>query len=437
MPFEVEPASGLTLHEDGGPQELRFVYRHTSGALSYTVTYRFRPDDYLVEVEASIEGRDANLITTDLGTGIAYNETRVVDDSRVLAYVVDHLREGIRAVTLSRVKEPRIEEGPLKWAALKSKYFVRALLPGDGSDERYLGGLLADPLDAPDQAHVRVTLAPDSRGVAHYRMFNGPMDHGRLAAIGADLEDVNPYGWRWLRPVIRPLVGIVLTIFNFAHDALGLGYGWILILFGVAMRVVLFPLNQKAMRAQMRNMAVQPLLQEIQAKYKNDPERLQKEMLKLYKEHGFNPFGGCLPMLLPWPVLITLFFVFQNTIELRGVPFLWLPSLSAPDPLHVLPVFLGLSMFLLQWISMRSLDSVNPQMKMMMWMMPVMMTFIFWNFASGLNLYYATANIATLPQQFWIARERRTMQAQQARKQKVGASHAEDGGERGKAHSRS
>ncbi len=134
-------------------------------------------------------------------------------------------------------------------------------------------------------------------------------------------------------------------------------------------------------------------------------------MMKLYKDHGFNPLGGCIPMLLPWPVLIALFFVFQNTIELRGVPFLWLPDLSAPDPYFILPAFLGISMFLLQWVSMKSMTQVNQQMKMMMYFMPIMMVFIFFHLASGLNLYYSVANIATLPQQIWIARERKRAQA--------------------------
>jgi YidC/Oxa1 family membrane protein insertase len=134
--------------------------------------------------------------------------------------------------------------------------------------------------------------------------------------------------------------------------------------------------------------------------------------MKLYKEHGFNPLAGCLPMLLPWPVLIALFFVFQNTIELRAVPFLWLSDLSAPDPFYMLPILLGLSMFVLQWISLRTMETPNPQMKAMMWIMPFFMLFIFANLASGLNLYYATANIATLPQQYWIAGERKRAQAQ-------------------------
>jgi YidC/Oxa1 family membrane protein insertase len=122
-----------------------------------------------------------------------------------------------------------------------------------------------------------------------------------------------------------------------------------------------------------------------------------------------SPLGGCLPMLLPFPILITLFFVFQNTIEFRGVPFLWLPDLSAPDPLYVLPIFMSLSVFAMQWITTRSLPQQNSQMKMMMYFMPVMMLFIFFRLASGLNLYYATANIATIPQQVWIANERKKM----------------------------
>lgn len=223
------------------------------------------------------------------------------------------------------------------------------------------------------------------------------------------MEEVNPYGWKWLRPLIRPFVAITLWVLNFLHDTLSVGYGWVLVIFGVLMRVLLWPLNQKAMRAQMRNMAVQPLVKEIQTKYKDNPEKQQKEMMRLYKEYGFNPLAGCLPMLIPWPVLIALFFVFQNTIELRGVSFLWLPDLSAKDPLYILPLLLGISMFFLQFISFRSMPAMggNQQMKMMMYVMPPVFAFIFMQFPSGLNLYYATANLATLPQQLLIARERR------------------------------
>jgi YidC/Oxa1 family membrane protein insertase len=235
--------------------------------------------------------------------------------------------------------------------------------------------------------------------------YLGPQDYGRLKALGEGLQNVNPVGWRWLQPVIRPLVAIVMAILTWMHEALSLAWGWVLILFGVLMRIVLFPLYQKSMRAQMAQMRVQPLMQDIRTKHKDDPQKMQQEMMRLYKEHNVNPLAGCLPMLLPFPILITLFFVFQNTIEFRGVPFLWLPDLSLKDPLYMVPLLMGGSMFLLTWIGQRGMES-TAQTKMLGWGMPVLFTFLFANFPSGLNLYYATSNIASLPQQLYIARER-------------------------------
>jgi YidC/Oxa1 family membrane protein insertase len=202
-----------------------------------------------------------------------------------------------------------------------------------------------------------------------------------------------------------------MWVLVFLHDSLSLGYGWVLILFGVLMRILLFPLNHKAMKSQLRNMAVQPMLKEIQTKYKDQPEKMQKELMRLYKEHGFNPLAGCWPLLLPWPILIALFFAFQHAIELRGVSFAWLPDLAAKDPYFILPVLLGVSMFLLQWISFRTMDEVRPEMKFMMWALPIMMLALFATLPSGLNLYYLSTNIATLPQTWWIAEERKRAQA--------------------------
>ena len=330
-----------------------------------------------------------------------------------MAYVFNHLQDGIRSTSLEDAEPPTIVEGPLQWAAFRSKFFVLALLAGESdqleSDAHYLGGLIVRESDL--EGRVRVGAAQTvtrSEGFA-YRLFMGPQEYARLSSLGQGMEEVNPYGWRFFRPIIRPFVSVIMTILVFLHTNLSLAYGWVLVIFGVLMRIVFFPLYHKSMKAQLQNMAVQPLVKEIQERHKDNPEKLQKEMMRLYKEHGFNPLAGCLPMLLPWPVLIALFFVFQNTIELRGVEFLWLPDLSAKDPFYILPVLLALSMFLMQWVSLRSLDQENPQMKMMMYIMPPMMLFIFMNLPSGLNLYYATANIASLPQQVWIARERARM----------------------------
>ena len=407
-PFEVEPADGLRLSEGGGARTLTFRYRHPSGQLTFETAYTFDPSSYTVRVHAEVVGVDRPQLVTGMGSGLAFNESDRGEESRVMGYATNHLSGGIDDERFSQVDSERIQEGPLLWAVLKSKYFIFALIPGREGSEQYLGGLTASPTPGDDQAVITVTQPMGANGVLDYRLFMGPQDRDLMTAFENDLEEANPYGYRWMRPVVRPVVAFVLALLTFMHLNLNVGYGWVLILFGVMMRVVLFPLNQKAMRAQMRNMAVQPLLQEIQKKYKDQPEKLQKEMMKLYKDHGFNPLAGCVPMLLPMPVLITLFFVFRNTIQLRGESFLWMPNLSAADPLYILPVLMGLSMFLMQWIQARSMPP-NPQMKMMMWLMPIMMVFFFFRFASGLNLYYTTSNLATIPQQYLIAKERKQL----------------------------
>jgi YidC/Oxa1 family membrane protein insertase len=413
-PFDIQPASGLRLDEGSGPQTLTLSYRHPTLPFGFSIEYTFEPDVYQIRAAGRVEGLDRPLLITDLGDGLAYTEADSVGESRSMAYVVNHLQDGINSRLMSRAS-PGIQEGPLLWAAFRSKFFVVALLGGQGEAEAtegsYLGGVIVRPSNLDERVRLMTTQSVGLDGAFAYRLFVGPQEYGRLSSLGEDMEEVNPYGWRFIRPIVRPFVSIITTILNYLHNQLSLAYGWVLVLFGVLMRVVLWPLNQKAMRAQLKNMAIQPILQDIQARYKDNPERLQKEMLKLHKEHGYNPLAGCLPMLLPWPVLIALFFVFQNTIEFRGVPFLWLPDLSAPDPLFILPLFLGISMFLMQWVSMRSLDQPNQQVKIMMYVMPVMMVFIFFRLASGLNLYYSTANIATIPQQIWIAKERKKVRS--------------------------
>src|SRR5205823_14213199 len=140
----------------------------------------------------------------------------------------------------------------------------------------------------------------------------------------------------------------------------------------------------------------------------------KREMMRVYKEYHVIPFGGCLPMLLPWPVLLALFFVFANTIVFRGVPFLWLPDLSRADPYRIIPIVLGLSMFALSKVGQIGVPP-NPQTKTMVYFMPVFMTVLFLRFASGLNLYYAVQNLFSIPQQYLIARRRLREQGRRTR----------------------
>ena len=403
------PTDGLELSEDGAPERLELTHR--GDGLGVEIAYTFDPDSYVIDVRMVVSGagQTPNLFIA-LPRSLAMNEENVAEDERALAYVVNNSREGIISERLGSIKSEIVENGPLHWAAVKNKYFVAAALQHPETQTAF-GGLIATPLPQENAAGMEATLLPGPDGTFAFRLYIGPQEPQRLAVLGNNFQDVNPFGWRAFRPILRPLGHAIQWALYGMHDLLGIGYGWVLILFGVLIRVALWPLNAKAMRSQMKNMEIQPKLKEIQAKYKDKPEQLQKEMLRLYKEEGFNPMGGCLPMLVPLPILITLFFVFQSTIAFRGVEFLWLPDLSRADPLYILPVLLGVSMFLMQWLSTRSMAEVNPQMKFMMYAMPIFMTVIFLNFASGLNLYYAAMNFASIPQQIQIARERRSFQA--------------------------
>jgi YidC/Oxa1 family membrane protein insertase len=207
---------------------------------------------------------------------------------------------------------------------------------------------------------------------------------------------------------VQPFSTIVMRILLWLKRTTVLNYGWVLVIFGVMVRLLIWPLNQSAMRSSIKMQRLQPQMQEIQKKYRSDPERQREALMKLYQEHGMNPFApilGCLPMLLPMPVLFALYFVFQNTIEFRGVSFLWLPDLALKDPYYITPLLMGLSMLALSWIGMKGAPQ-TPQTKMIGYMMPAMMTVLFWNFPSGLNLYYGVQNLVALPQQWLLTRER-------------------------------
>jgi YidC/Oxa1 family membrane protein insertase len=404
----------LRMANDSTPRALQLT--HSSAAYGVIdVVYQFTGDNYLAHVTVAVRNTVSppTRLLLDFAPRIAMNEAKPQEDERALAYVVNSQREGIRSFPLRGVKEERIEEGPLDWVALKNKYFVAAALVSDRAGARPFGGVLSEPVPGEKYAaKVTATLPPDTTGSAFsVRLYVGPQEYDRINSLGHKFQDVNPYGWRVFRPIIRPLGHAATWILLSMHQALGISYGWILILFGVVVRLLMWPLNAKAMRSQLKNMEIQPRLKEIQTKYKGNPEQLQKEMLKLYKEEGFNPMGGCLPMLIPFPVLITLFFVFQSSIEFRGVPFLWLPDLSRADPLYILPVVLGATMMLQQWISMKTMPP-NPQMKFMLWFMPLFMMVIFFNLASGLNLYYAAQNIPGFFQQLQLTKERQRYQAQ-------------------------
>jgi YidC/Oxa1 family membrane protein insertase len=373
------------------------------------LTYGFSPDDYRVRVSgrASGIGPNGGALLVGMGPTMANTEADLQENHRELALVT--MRGETERTNFSSLEpgERRELSGPFAWTALKSKYFVTGLIAADSTGDRIAGATMQvmPGSEDPTAARIRVSMPLPPSGTFDYLLYAGPMEYDRLARLGHDFDDVNPYGWPGFRTIIRIFAVPVRWLLVWMHENLHLAYGLVLVAFGILVRVVLWPLNQKAMRANMKLQEVQPLMKDIQDRHKNDPQRMQQEMFKLYREHKVNPLGGCWPMLLPMPVLFALFFVFQNAIELRGTSFLWLPDLSRPDPLYIIPVVMGASMYFLTKVGQMGMEP-NPQMKMMLYMMPLMMTGMFLFFPSGLNLYYTVSNIASIPQQWFLGRER-------------------------------
>jgi len=404
-------ATRVQVGPEGRETTLTFTGEH--GSTRIALEYRFLPGDYRLTVQGRAEVGSTLLV--GLGDGLRSVEADSMDDFRHYAVVTKAAKTQSTAFQSFKPDERKILDGPFEWVGVKSKYFFLAALAVEENQPRLgaavvQGGArtvtassLLGRSTVATRAAVAVTL-PAPTGAFRYDVYLGPLEYRRLAQLGHDLDDANPYGG-FLRPIIQPVSVLVVNILIWMHDRLRLAYGWVLVVFGILVRALLWPLNQKAMESSLRMQAVAPLMKQIQDRHKNDPERLQREMMRLYKEHNVSPFGGCLPMLLPMPVLFALFFVFANTIAFRGVPFLWLPDLSRPDPFYIIPIVMGLSMFVLSKVGQIGMPP-NPQTKMMLYFMPAFLTLLFLNFASGLNLYYAVSNIFSIPQQYLIAMRR-------------------------------
>jgi YidC/Oxa1 family membrane protein insertase len=380
------------------------------GGRTAELTYRFSPDDYRIDVSGKLSGVGPNggLLLLDLGNGIRNTEADSAGNFREAGIVTKQQQSKVTRFSSLKTGETTTLSGPFEWVAVKTKYFVIGVLQLDSTFARISGvALTALPTleKRPHAAQILVSLPVGPDGVFRYTLYAGPMEYKRLAAYGSDFDDVNPYGWPGFRVLIRFFAAPVRWLLVEMHTKLNLAYGIVLILFGIMIRLLLWPLNQKAMRSTMRMQEIQPLLKDIQERYKNDPQKLNTEMFKLYKEHNVNPLGGCWPMLLPWPFLLALFVVFQYSIELRGASFLWMADLSMHDPYYILPVLMGLSIFGMSKLGQLGM-APNPQMQTMLYVMPVMMTVLFAQFPAGLNLYYTIQNLASIPQQWMIAQER-------------------------------
>jgi YidC/Oxa1 family membrane protein insertase len=396
----------------GGEETL--TYNATIRNFAVSVSYRISQDtaaSYTLRVDGAVTGaqKPAYLIMS-LPKTLLPTEADTIGDHRTLAYSFKPQRDHARSVLFGSLDpgEKTLEAGPLNWVAIKNKYFVFGVLaPPNGtpfSEVTLTGGPRTSKIATSASADVVQEIR---NGTFSFEIYAGPQESQRLMRMGQDFDHVNPYGWRFLQSVVHPIASKVIQALLWMHNRLNLTYGWVLVILGILVRLALWPLNQSTMRSSLKMQELQPKLAAAQKKYK-DPNQQREAIMKVYQDAGVSPFAGltgCLPALLPMPILFALFFVFQNTIEFRGVPFMWLHDISIKDPLYILPLLMGASMYLLSWIGMRNAPP-NPQAKMMGYMFPVMMTVVLLNMASGLNLYYTAQNIAALPQQWMLARER-------------------------------
>ncbi len=348
--------------------------------------------------------------------GVPSTEAYVADDYNYnTAYV--YIGEELESYNVSDAgkKEPETLTGKANWIGVRTKYFLESIsnINANVSDGVYLAGRGIKKKDYVLKLYdegFNVKYQPKQDGDI-FRVYLGPLDQNELSKYDNNL-DLLIMNNGWYERMFRFLSILILPILEFLYGLIP-NYGIVIIIFSILVKIAVFPLTKKSYTSMREMQKVNPLLAELKEKYKGDPQRLNKETMKLYKEHGVNPLGGCLPTLLQFPLLIALFIVFRSTIQLRGAMFIpgWITDLSRPDTLftlpfnlpmygnefNLLPILMAITMIFQSKMTMQ-----DPKQKAMVYIMPIFMLVLFNRFPSGLNLYYTMFNLLTIIQQWMI-----------------------------------
>lgn len=394
---------------------------------SITYTYTFHADRYAIDLDIGIDGLNDVIIgnSVDFGWKPRLNFTeldRTQDGLYTSAYL--YAGEVLENLDIDGPGENEMQvNGTIDWVSTKTKFFTQIIKPEVGTSAALLWGEVDGPEDELATLHhyqssVQSSIPAD--GVLSYEMFIGPLDYYEVRDFHPTAFNMVEISYSWMRWFADPLVRwVIIPYFELTNNWIA-NYGVLIILFAFLVKLVLAPLTKKSFKSMAAMKELQPKMQELQEKYKDNPQKQQEETIKLYRKAKVNPLGGCLPMLLQFPILITLWRYFQNSILLRQEEFLWANDLSAPDYILSLPFsipFLGdqiAGFVLLMTASMvvqmkvsggmsgGAAPSGGPNMKVFTYIMPVMMLFIFNNFASGLSLYYLIYNVLSIGQQYMI-----------------------------------
>jgi YidC/Oxa1 family membrane protein insertase len=407
------------------------ITKQKSFTLKYTLTlggdstskitkvYTFEPDSYEFKVDYElvnpIKFIADNKYQVVWGSSLNLTERRS-DEEAQFSEAFSYMGGELEAMKPSDFnKEEKFDaNGNLDFVSTRNKYFGVFIIPssrkGDGA---YLTG---NKIHLPDEGSkgifsiaVKMDIKNDALEKSSFKILLSPIDYKILKAYDMNLEKTMRFSLDWL---VRPIAQYaIIPFFNFLHMFIP-NWGLVIIIFAIVLKIVLNPLTKKQMTSMRKMSTLNPKMTELKAKYKDDPTKLNTAMMKLYKDEGINPMGGCLPLLLQMPILYALFGVFQSTIELRQAEFIWwIKDLAAPDIiLHLpfkIPLFgidqisglatlMGITMFIQQKMTI-----TDPKQKSMVYIMPVMMTLLFFSFPSGLNLYYFIFNLLSIGQQYY------------------------------------
>ena len=352
-----------------------------------------RDGSYVLQYEARVEANPAPTIGVSWSRSVPDHADRLSGMEGPAAYIDGSLT----SKSALSLEEPLTQRGTIEWAGYADHYFLAAYFPDNPTALRFSG--------AAGGGHAEATLWADQPASgANYNLYVGPKKLPELRLAGHRLDDSVALGW--FAFVARPLLELMILLTRFTGN-----YGWSILILTAAVRLVFYPVNKRQAVAMKAMQRIQPEIKKIQEKYKDDRERLNRELMDAYRRHKVNPLAGCLPMLVQLPVFLGLYNALMQSIELRHAPFLgWITDLSAPDRLGhltvpfvtppgipVLTLLMGASMLVQQRMMPAAGD---PAQQRMMMLMPVIFTVMFINFPSGLVLYWFASNVMSIAQQY-------------------------------------
>ncbi|MCB0282758.1 MAG: membrane protein insertase YidC [Calditrichaeota bacterium] len=399
-------------------EEYKIVYTLDYNGSEIKKEFTFFDNAYHIDLDISFSNPGIllnNQYQINWINGLPSTESYVEDDnqySQAFAYMGGELED----YSISDPGETEVTtfSGNADWIAIRTKYFITSVsvLNANVSNGIYFKGLGIEHENYTQKLYNTGFYAQynSSRGDDSYRIFIGPLDNKELGKYDNNLDELIMNNGAYER-FFRPVSKLILPILEFFHSFIP-NWGVVIIIFSILVKLIVYPLTKKSYQSTKKMQVLQPKMAEIREKYKNDPQRMNKEMMKLYQQHG-SPLSGCLPMLLQMPLLLALYIVFRSTIQLRGAVFIpgWIDDLSRADTLftlpfsiplygadfNLLPILMALTMFFQSKMTMQ-----DPKQKAMIYIMPVFMLAIFNRFPSGLNLYYTMFNLLTIIQQRFI-----------------------------------